>query len=511
LSLTAAQICALAQQDAKCPGYSAQAGQFLNMILGDLCRTYDFELAAKTQYFNFNPGLIAPLGNSIYGSGPYPLNADFLRMRDDKSAYWTLPGTGVVYPLIPCDLSEFDMMVQQAGTQSYPYIIATDMSLGDETQQGDTTPVCYVYAPPSGAYPVTIRYFAQMPDIATPESSSTVPWFPHQGYLRKALAACLMGITDDARQPSWEQQGRRHVAPVSEPEGQPQQPGLDREARSPPLRTFLFCSSEHEAGRLGGSTCDVGWYCRLYRSVHLMPIRNAKAVVFRPHGLSDAVDGTNAFSGALAIASNLIPSNDTADSWVPRPAAVQLSAFAGFTTPGFVSASLVVGDIEYGLIASGRNAGKDEPYAYNIRTGAFLTVTGILAANCPTSPPTSGAWTPPILAVVGNRVIVCHPGFAGGAVKFGWFDVSSFTATISTTTNSTTTLASATNMLQAGVQPGQTISKADVPAGTTVVSIATNGLSLVMFRRGDRGVDQQRHHRRGHRRLPPVGRRGHQY
>ena len=196
----------LFRSDAKCPGYTSQAAAFLNMILGDLCRAYDFELAAKTAYFNFDPGLMADMGNSIYGSGPYPLPADFLRIKDEKSAFWTLPGTGVVYPMIPCDLSEFDMMVQQAGTQSYPYIIATDMSLGDEAQQGNSTPVCYVYSPPSGAYPVTIRYFAQMPDIQNAAASQSTPWFPHQGYLRKRLSAALMGLVDDSRQPAWDKE-----------------------------------------------------------------------------------------------------------------------------------------------------------------------------------------------------------------------------------------------------------------------------------------------------------------
>ena len=150
MALTAAQLISLSCQDAKCPGYTRQAGLFLNMILGDLCRTFDFELAAKTAYGNFNPGLVAQMGNSIYGSGPYELPADFLRMKDEKSAFWTLPGTGVVYPLIPCDLSEFDMMVQQADIQSYPYIIATDMSLGDETAEGEVG----IPAPFLGAGPV---------------------------------------------------------------------------------------------------------------------------------------------------------------------------------------------------------------------------------------------------------------------------------------------------------------------------------------------------------------------
>lgn len=203
MALTAAQIVSLACTDAHAPGFSAQAGQFLNMILGDLCRTFDFEVAAKTYYGNFNPGLSAVVGNSIYGSGPYPLPADFLRMKDDKAAFWTL--LGVVYPLIPCDLSEFDMLVQQADIQSYPYIIATDMSVQDETDQGDSTPVFYVYSPPSGAYPFTIRYYAQQADIVQPESSATVPWFPHQGYLRLKLAAALMmGPADDERGAAWD-------------------------------------------------------------------------------------------------------------------------------------------------------------------------------------------------------------------------------------------------------------------------------------------------------------------
>ena len=204
--LTAAQIMSLAQQDAKVPGYTAQALLFLNMILGDLCRIYDFEVAAKTYYGNFDPGLRAIVGNSVYGSGPYPLPADFLRMKDNKAAFWTL--LGVVYPMIPCDLSEFDMLVQQAGTQSYPYVIATDMSLQDEADQGDATPVFYVYSPPSGTYPFTIRYYAQMADIT---DTATVPWFPHQGYLRRKLAAALMGISDDDRQSKWDDQANAEL------------------------------------------------------------------------------------------------------------------------------------------------------------------------------------------------------------------------------------------------------------------------------------------------------------
>ncbi len=199
MALTAAQLISLSTQDAKVPGYTAQALNFLNMILGDLCQTYDFEIAAKTVYGFFDPGLMAAVGNSLYGSGPYMLPADFLRMKDDKSAFWTL--LGVVYPMIPCDLSEFDMLVQQAGTQSYPYVIATDMSIADEAAEGETAPGFYVYSPPSGAYPYTIRYYSQMPDIT---DTTQVPWFPNQGFLRKKLSAALMGISDDDRQSKWD-------------------------------------------------------------------------------------------------------------------------------------------------------------------------------------------------------------------------------------------------------------------------------------------------------------------
>jgi hypothetical protein len=211
-----------------------------------------------------------------------------------------------------------------------------------------------------------------------------------------------------------------------------------------------------------------------------MALRHSQAVTFKPQGLSDTVDATDAFAGAMTTLQNLIPANDTPHAFIPRPGAVNVSTYAGFSSPGFVSASLVVGNIEYGMIASSLNSGKDQPYVYNLLTNTFLTVNGITAANTPTSPASTGAWTPPIMAVVGTRIIVTHPGFPGGATKFGWFDISGFTATFSSTTNGTTALTSATNMITAGIQPGQTVTKADVPAGTTIVSIATNGLSAVM-------------------------------
>lgn len=197
MSLTAQQIVARACAIAKVPGWLSQGGQYLNMVLSDLCQTYDFQLARKTTTFNFNLSLVDPSGRFQLGSGPYQLPADFLRCQDEKSVFWTLQG--VQYMMVPIDLSEMDMAVQQPGNQSYPYWFATDLSLGDETTYGAPGPVAFVYPAPSGAFPVTVRYFAQMPDIATPESSTTVPWFPNQTYLITRVAGELMKETDDSR------------------------------------------------------------------------------------------------------------------------------------------------------------------------------------------------------------------------------------------------------------------------------------------------------------------------
>ena len=199
--LTAAQLVASACEIAKVPGMTVRGGQLLNMILADLCQGWDFEVARRKTYFNFNPGAVAVVGNSIYGSGPYDLPADFLRIAGPGggNAFYTL--FGVPRALIGCDLADFDMMVQQAGIQSYPYLLAVDMSPLDAAQQGDATPgpQAYAWPPPSGAYPVTVSYFCQMPDIDTPEASAVVPWFPNQAYLKTRLAGELMQISDDDR------------------------------------------------------------------------------------------------------------------------------------------------------------------------------------------------------------------------------------------------------------------------------------------------------------------------
>lgn len=130
--------------------------------------------------------------------------------------------------------------------------------------------------------------------------------------------------------------------------------------------------------------------------------------------------------GGMMALSNLVPDPLTTDNWVCRPASIKATSFSGFTSPGFVSALLVVGDYAYGMVAetSGTYSGLDVPFVYNIPSGSFSAMTGFTAANLPTSPSTSGAWTPPSLALVGHYVVVCHPGFSGVANYVGWIDIS---------------------------------------------------------------------------------------
>lgn len=179
--LTAAQICDLARQTAKCPGYITQSGQLLNVILEELAQDYDFDTIKATHSFVFN----GPTGT---GSGPYTLPANWYR-GIDKDIFFTI--NGVPYPMVNITLTEYDNLVIQPGFQSYPTSYATDMS--------QSPPVMYVWPPASGGYAVTARYFKRPATITTPESSDEIPWFPSTQYLLRRLAGELMAITNDDR------------------------------------------------------------------------------------------------------------------------------------------------------------------------------------------------------------------------------------------------------------------------------------------------------------------------
>jgi hypothetical protein len=186
MPLQAQQIVSLALQIAKAPGYTAQAGQLLNAILSELCNDHDLVLTRKNFTFNFNTSATG-LGYAA-GCGPNPLPADYLR-APRGGHFYNIQGT--IYKMVNIEQAEFDAFVQSPGQNSYPERFYVDMSV--------SPPNLYVWYPASGAYPATVRYYSLMPDIPTPETSTTVPWFPHQNYLIRRLAGEVMALTDDDR------------------------------------------------------------------------------------------------------------------------------------------------------------------------------------------------------------------------------------------------------------------------------------------------------------------------
>ena len=137
MALTADQIVTLSLESAHSPGKVDQGRALLNSVLSDACQIYDFAEARGQFFFNFNPSLrvASPPGwpGTAFGSGPYPLPVDYLRLSgssgssgSQRSFIWYLDG--VPYPVIPCDLAEFDMQVQQSGLQSFVWLGATDMA-----------------------------------------------------------------------------------------------------------------------------------------------------------------------------------------------------------------------------------------------------------------------------------------------------------------------------------------------------------------------------------------------
>jgi len=157
-----------------------------------------------------------------------------------------------------------------------------------------------------------------------------------------------------------------------------------------------------------------------------MPIARSYPVQLTPKGLCDAYDSSQAFPGACRALTNLIFDRGNPELVVSRPGVgAAVTTFAGFTTPTFVSVFITIGAMVYGMVSTGRNPGFDEPFAYNLLTNLFVTISGVNSANVPASPATSGAWTPPTMAVISTKIIVTHPGFSGvGAGFFGVIDIS---------------------------------------------------------------------------------------
>ena len=201
MSLTCAQIVNLAVQEAKCPGFTAQAGQFLNQTLQELCQDYDIEVARGVTSVTFNSGTVTPVAPPQYANrldwfrplrSPCRLSS---RAGAGRQGHGDLVAQRGPLPPYPDNLRRIFWLVQTPGFTAYPQNYATDRSL-----EVYTTPVIYVWPPASlQSTPLAIYYQRLMPDITTPETSSTVPWFPNSTVLQRSVAGRLMGITGDSR------------------------------------------------------------------------------------------------------------------------------------------------------------------------------------------------------------------------------------------------------------------------------------------------------------------------
>ncbi len=170
---SASQLVSLACQITKTPGMIAQAGQFLNIILADYAQTIDMDTIRKTIFLD--------VGGQ---TASYALPSDYLRGRE---VFYNISGEPVTVNEIP--LEDYDKLFVGSGVASYPESWATDMST--------TPPTIYFWPPPEQPVQLTIRYQPQTVDIASPESSSTIPWFPNQRVLLKDLCVDLLMLGDD--------------------------------------------------------------------------------------------------------------------------------------------------------------------------------------------------------------------------------------------------------------------------------------------------------------------------
>ena len=169
-------------------------------------------------------------------------------------------------------------------------------------------------------------------------------------------------------------------------------------------------------------------------------LRNPAIYQWRPVGLSDARDGKMAFPGSCKLLTNLIHDPVSNNMLAPRPASTSVTTFSGFTSPGVVSVMLTVGTRIFGMVASGLTAGYDQPFCYDMATGAFVTISGVTSSNVPATQGTSGAWTPPDMKVVGNYIVIVHPGYTLTSGPVGTINLTTLAYATGNVKNGTTSV-----------------------------------------------------------------------
>ena len=166
-----------------------------------------------------------------------------------------------------------------------------------------------------------------------------------------------------------------------------------------------------------------------------MAIGKSEPIRFTPRGLTDAFDATDKFPGACQALTNLIFDQSNPELAISRPGVITLAdlAAAGLNNPTFISLQAAVGTRVYGMVATSKTPGYDEPFCYDVSASALVAIAGVTANNVPTSPLTIGDWVPPTLAMVGTMVLITHPGFDGNVANarfFGCIDLTTFAAPV---------------------------------------------------------------------------------
>jgi hypothetical protein len=209
--LTAAQICSLAAQIAKGPGFLSQAGMFLNQVLDDLVLVYNLKVNRVTT-------ILTVPANTF---GPILLPLDYLR---PYICFYPMPSVGqpVGAPGIPIVLNEItqaqmDMEFHDTSTANYPYEYSTDLS--PQAENPAAPGLLYVYPQSSGIIQLTLRYMIRRPEIANPENSTVIPWFMYTDYLVRATAARIMQVTSDDRKAEFDADCARLLQPYLIEEG----------------------------------------------------------------------------------------------------------------------------------------------------------------------------------------------------------------------------------------------------------------------------------------------------
>lgn len=220
-------------------GMAPQVGQMMNMLLADYAQTLDLDTIRNTVTFNVSA---ASTGIGLTGSG-YVLPADYLR---EVQVFYNVNGT--IFNLDPLPIEKYYTLFQGTGIADYPESFATDISDQAIAQYG--APVIFFWPPPAISLFVNLLYRPQTSDIASPQNSNVVPWFPNQLVLLKDLSSQAMMLGDDSRKESMdrdvESRMRKFLVMKDDREGFPTRVKLDpqlfrpKDALKPTKITSIF-------------------------------------------------------------------------------------------------------------------------------------------------------------------------------------------------------------------------------------------------------------------------------